>query len=282
MATLIDTEARAIYRGQAGYPARLAALGDGPDPLWMAGRWSPSERAVAVVGARAAGARALELGHAIGRALAEAGVDVISGGALGLDQSAHRGALDGGGATVAVLGTGIDVVYPLKHLGLYQEIIATRGALLTQFPPGMQPNKGTFPTRNKIIAALADVVVVVEASVVSGTLHTVRAAQVLGRALAAVPGSPGTDAMIVEGAAAVASPEDVVALAFGRPLAPLAAPGDPDAARLYAALDRTPRDVGDLAFRAGLAIGTCAAMVLDLELGGLAARAAGGRYIRLR
>src|SRR5581483_10128742 len=237
MATLIDTEARAIYRGQAGYPARLAALGDGPDPLWMAGRWSPSERAVAVVGARAAGARALELGHAIGRALAEAGVDVISGGALGLDQSAHRGALDGGGATVAVLGTGIDVVYPLKHLGLYQEIIATRGALLTQFPPGMQPNKGTFPTRNKIIAALA---------------------------------------------AAVASPEDVVALAFGRPLAPLAAPGDPDAARLYAALDRTPRDVGDLAFRAGLAIGTCAAMVLDLELGGLAARAAGGRYIRLR
>ncbi len=124
--------------------------------------------------------------------------------------------------------------------------------------------------------------VVVEASVVSGTLHTVRAAQVLGRALAAVPGSPGTDALIVEGATAVSSADDVVALAFGRPLEPPAAPEDPNAARLYAALDHTPRDVGDLAFRAGLAIGTTAAMVLDLELGGLAARAAGGRYIRLR
>src|SRR5438067_7339497 len=168
MATLIDIEARALHRGEIGYPPRLAPLGDAPDPLWIAGRWSPGERSVAVVGARAAGGRALELAHAIGRALAEAGVDVISGGAIGVDQAAHRGALDGGGATVAVLGTGIDVAYPAKHLPLYTEIVASRGALVTQFPPGAQPHKGAFPTRNKIIAALAELVVVVEASAVSG------------------------------------------------------------------------------------------------------------------
>jgi DNA processing protein len=293
MATLIDVHAQAFERGQLGYPVRLATLDDAPAAVWIAGRWSPAERAVAVVGARAAGARAIELGRAIGAHLTRVGVDVISGGAIGVDAAAHRGALDGRvaafavagsnpGATVAVLGTGIDVAYPARHLPLYQEVVASGGALLTQFAPGTTPRPGRFPTRNRVIAGLAELVVVVEASLQSGSLSTAAAARELGRLVAAVPGSPGTDQLILNGASAVASPDDVLAVLEGRAPAPPALPADPNAARLYAALDHVPRDVGDLAFRAGLAIGTCAALVGDLEVGGLAARASGGRYIRLR
>jgi predicted Rossmann fold nucleotide-binding protein DprA/Smf involved in DNA uptake len=104
----------------------------------------------------------------------------------------------------------------------------------------------------------------------------------LGRPVAAIAGSPGTDALILDGAIAVGNTADVLAVLDGKRPAPPPLPEDPMAAKLYAALDDVPRDVGELAFRAGLAVGTCAAMVVDLELGGLAARAAGGRYLRLR
>jgi DNA processing protein len=270
--------------GDSGYPARLAALPEPPSPLWIAGAWVPSERAVAVVGARAATLRGLEFAHEIGRVLGAAGIDVISGGALGIDGEAHRGALEAGGATVAVLGTGIGVDYPARHTELFAQIRASRGALVTQFPPGSEPRRAAFPQRNAIIAALADAVVVVEAGEQSGTLHTVRVARALGRPVLAVPGSVGTDALLVADALPVWSANDVLAIVEGRPhdVAPPPLPNQPEAQRLYEALDSVPRDVSDLAFRAGLAVGTCAAVVMDLELDGLAARAAGGRYIRLR
>ena len=127
-----------------------------------------------------------------------------------------------------------------------------------------------------------DLVVVVEAGHASGTSYTVRAMQALGRPVAAVPGSPGADALLLAGAQPVMSGADVLAVLDGKSPPPPDPPEDPAAARLYAALDEVPRDVGELAFRAGLAVGTCAAVVVDLELGGLAARAAGGRYLRLR
>jgi DNA processing protein len=272
----------AVNLGEPGYPGRLALVEDAPETLWLAGAWRPRPRAVSIVGARAASAHGMNVAHAIAAMLARNQVDVISGGAVGIDAAAHRGALDVGGVTVAVLGTGIDVVYPARNAELFDEIAGSGGALLTQFPPGAQPRPGMFPTRNKIIAALAELVVVVEAGERSGSLHTARAARLLGRTVVAVPGSPGTDGLLLTGARAVAGPDDVLAVLEGRPTAPPALPRDPDAARLYAALDTVPRDVGDLAFRAGLAVGTCAAMVVDLELGGLAVRAAGGRYVRLR
>jgi DNA processing protein len=280
-------DTRATVRGEAGYPARLNALAEPPSPLWIRGAWTPGRRAVALVGARAATARSLEAARDLGARLATVGVDIISGGALGVDAAAHRGALDvadrdGVGRTVAVLGTGIDVAYPERNARMFDEIVASGGALVTQFAPGAQPRKQSFPVRNAVIAALADLVVVVEAGVASGTSYTVRAAVSLGRLVAALPGSPGTDALLVTGAVAVRSADDVVALLDGKRPAPPAPPDDPIAAKIYAALDDVPRDVGELAFRAGLAVGTCAAMVVDLELGGLAARAAGGRYLRLR
>jgi DNA processing protein len=281
-------EMKALNREDSGYPARLAQVDDAPPTVWMLGRWQPRPRAVAIVGARAASVRGMDFAEALGAQLASAGFDVISGGAIGIDAAAHRGALDGGlagregGRTVAVLGTGVDVVYPARHHLLYEEIVQSGGALLTQFPPGAQPLRHTFPVRNRVIAALAELVVVVEASDKSGSLHTARAAKSLGRQVVALPGSAGTDGLILTGARAVASVADVEALLDGRAPAPPVVPEDPAAQRLYAVLDAVPRDVGDLAFRAGLAVGTCAATVIDLELGGLAARAAGGRYVRLR
>jgi DNA processing protein len=230
----------------------------------------------------------MELAEELGGRLAHAGFDIVSGGAIGIDAAAHRGALDAAGSddeagrTVAVLGTGVDVVYPARHHLLYEEILAKGGALVTQFPPGTQPRPQTFPIRNRVIAALAELVVIVEAGVQSGSLYTARAARELGRQVVALPGSAGGDGLILTGARAVASAADVEAVLEGRAPAPPLLPDDPAARRLYDVLDAVPRDVGDLAFRAGLAVGTCAAMVVDLELGGLAARAAGGRYVRLR
>jgi DNA processing protein len=285
-------DVRATQRGEAGYPARLNALGQPPSTLWLRGAWTPAPRAVALVGARAASAAGIETARALGAALAAAGVDVVSGGALGIDAAAHRGALDALdrdaepaaplGRTVAVLGTGIDVVYPERHGGLFAEIVAGGGALVSQFAPGTQPRRSFFPARNTVLAALADLLIVVEAGPVSGTRYTVRAMQALGRPVAAVPGSAGSDALLLLGAPAVRDAADVLALLDGRLPAPPPAPEDPVAARLYAALDEVPRDVGELASRAGLAIALSAATVVDLELGGLAARAAGGRYLRLR
>lgn len=281
-------DARAVHTGDTGYPARLTALADPPSPLWIRGDWTPARKAVALVGARAATTRGFNQARELGARLAAAGIDIISGGAQGVDASAHRGALDeadrsGAGRTVAVLGTGIDVAYPEKNAGLFEEIVASGGALVTQFAPGAQPRRQSFPVRNTVIAGLADVVVVVEAQPASGTAHTVRAMQRLGRPVAALPGSHGTDELILAGGAiAVADADDVIAVLEGRAPAPPPPPEDPLAAKIYAALDDVPRDVGELAFRAGLSVGTCAAMVVDLELGGLAARAAGGRYLRLR
>ena len=274
-------EARALHNGQPGYPPRLAALRDAPATLWARGAWTPAARSVAVVGARAARTPSVELSFAIGETLGRAGVDVISGGAIGVDAGAHRGAMAAGGVTVAVLGNGIDVVYPQKHAELFDDIERS-GALLTQFPPGVKPRPGQFPARNRVIAGLAELVVVVEASAESGSLHTVRFARSMGRTVVAVPGSSGTDGLLVSGALPATSGDDVLAILEGRPIAPPILPEDPEARKLYEALDAVPRDVGDLAYRAGLAIGTCAAMVIDLELEGLAARAASGRYVRLR
>ena len=280
--TTINMDARELRRGEPGYPTRLDALADAPPILWIAGEWQPAERSVAVVGARAARPGSIDFARAIGIDLGASGVDVISGGALGVDGAAHRGAIAGGGRTVAVLGNGIDVVYPDRHAELFAEV-SRSGALLTQFPPGQQPRPGQFPTRNKVIAALAEVVVVVEASIQSGSLHTAKAARAMGRPVVAVPGSSGTDLLLTtQGALPAVTPEDVLAILEGRPTAPPLLPEAPEARRLYEALDAVPRDVSDLAFRAGLGISTCASMVIDLELNGLAARAAGGRFVRLR
>ncbi len=143
----------------------------------------------------------------------------MSGGALGIDGAAHRGTLDHGTTTV-VLGTGVDVAYPARHAGLFDQIVASGGALASLLPDGTGPRPGTFPQRNPLIAALADVVVVVEADVNSGSLSTARAAQKLGRPIVAYPGSRGCERLLATGAALAETPDDVLAALAGTPRMP--------------------------------------------------------------
>jgi DNA processing protein len=199
-------------------PARLTALG-WKSPLYVRGvlRDGP---AVAIVGARAATTISMNRAHAIARHLAERGVHVVSGGALGIDGAAHRGALAGGGTTTVVLGSGVDVLYPERHAPVFEQALANGGALVSLLPDGTQPRRGTFLARNPLIAALADSVIVVEADVRSGSLSTAHAAKKLGRVVAAWPGSRGCDRLLGQGAAIIESIQDAALLASGTPRMP--------------------------------------------------------------
>ena len=202
--------------GDPRYPDLLREVHDPPPVLFYQGdlqRWK--SRRVAVVGSRRATPIGRRTAERLGRELSRAGVGVWSGLALGVDGAAHLGALDGGGGTVAVLGAGLDFPYPRAHGPLLRRI-AKEGLVLTEFPPGTRPRPHHFPRRNRILAALAEAVLVVEATPGSGALITVDHAQDLGRPVLAVPGSVeseqsrGTNALIRDGAALVMEARDVL------------------------------------------------------------------------
>ena len=186
--------------------------------LSVRGRWPPPEGPrVAVVGSRRPSPYGEAVAEQLGLELARAGVVVISGLALGIDAAAHRGALNGGGVTVAVMGTGVDVVYPAAHGVLAEAILAGGGALVSQFPDGTSPRRHNFPARNHTMAALSDLVVVVEAGEGSGALITAEAALDLHKGVMAVPGSVfsplsvGAHTLIRDGAGLVQNARDVLA-----------------------------------------------------------------------
>ncbi|TMB86827.1 MAG: DNA-protecting protein DprA [Chloroflexi bacterium] len=191
-----------------------------PDPagLRARGRWPPPEGPrVAIVGSRRPSPYGEAVAEQLAADLARAGVIVVSGLALGIDAAAHRGALNGGGITVAVMGTGVDVVYPAAHSRLADDILAGGGALVSQFPDGTVPRRQNFPARNWTMAALSDVVVVVEAGEGSGALITAEAALHLHKEVMAVPGSVfsalsvGTHGLLRDGAGLVQNARDVLA-----------------------------------------------------------------------
>lgn len=159
----------------------------------------------------------MDRAHAVARHLAAGGVQVVSGGALGVDGAAHRGALAGHGTTTVVLGSGVDVLYPVRHAPLFGEILAHGGTLAGMLPDGTQPRAGTFPQRNRLIAALADMVIVVEADVRSGSLSTAAAGQRFGRIVAACPGSRGCERLLADGAAIIESCADAELALAGTP-----------------------------------------------------------------
>jgi DNA processing protein len=204
------------------------------DSLNTRGRWPPPEGPrVAIVGSRRPSPYGEAVAEQLAADLARAGVVVVSGLALGCDAAAHRGALLGGGVTVAVMGTGVDIVYPAAHTRLAEEILAAGGALVSQFPNGTEPRRHHFPARNLTMAALSDAVVVVEAVQGSGALITAEAALDLHKEVMAVPGSifsplsVGTHALIRDGAGLVQNARDILAvLGVGREVLddPLAAP----------------------------------------------------------
>ena len=186
------------------WPVRLLHLESPPQGFWQLGTIGALWPCVAIVGSRRATFAGVEIARSIASELASAGIQVVSGMALGIDAAAHSGALDAGGSTVAVLGCGVDVCYPTRHAELRSRII-TDGCLITEEPPGTPPFKHNFPKRNRIIAALAHAVVVVEATERSGALSTARWAADLGREVLAVPGSirsrqsSGTNLLIRDG-----------------------------------------------------------------------------------
>ena len=190
-----------------------------PEPhLRARGKWPPPDGPrVAIVGSRRPSPYGEAVAEQLGLELARAGVVVISGLALGIDAAAHRGALNGGGVTVAVMGTGVDVIYPAAHSVLAEAILEAGGALVSQFPDGTTPRRHNFPARNYTMAALSDVVVVVEAAEGSGALITAEAALDLKKEVMAVPGSVfsplsvGTHALIRDGAGLVQNARDVLA-----------------------------------------------------------------------
>ncbi|HVC04641.1 MAG TPA: DNA-processing protein DprA [Candidatus Acidoferrales bacterium] len=198
-------EPRWVAPASPEWPDRLDHLERPPLGFWQLGSVGPASASVAVVGSRRATFGGVEVARSIGRELGAAGIQVVSGMALGIDAAAHDGALEAGGSTVAVLGCGIDVCYPLRHMALRSRI-ADSGSVITEEPAGTPPLKYNFPKRNRIIAALALAVVVVEATERSGALSTARWAADLGRDVLAVPGSirapqsSGTNLLIRDGA----------------------------------------------------------------------------------
>ena len=224
-----------VCRHSDGYPSALAPLEDAPHALFVRGSLDALAEvdrtpSVALVGGRKASTYALITAHELGRSLAVAGVPVVSGLALGVDAAAHHGALAGSGTAIAVLGSGADVVYPRRHRELYARIEASGGAIVSELPPGTQAAAWAFPARNRVMAGLAAMTVVVEARERSGSLITSDFAEQIGRDVGAVPGrvdarqAAGSNRLIADGAAVVLRAEDILDRLFGAGVRTLPAP----------------------------------------------------------
>lgn len=234
-------------------PKRLQALG-WARPVYLRGEPLRDGSAVAIVGARAASRAALDRAHALGRHLAAGGVQVVSGGALGVDGAAHRGALAGRGGTTVVLGSGLDVLYPPRHAPLFREILGHGGTLVGMQPDGTHPLPGMFPQRNQLIAALADVVIVVEAELRSGTMSTVAAARAFGRLVAAWPGSPGCERLLATGAAIIEAAADAELALAGTPRHRAPRAVDPIARQVQDAIAHGAAGIDEIVRHTGLTV----------------------------
>jgi DNA processing protein len=290
--------------GAEGYPGWLLNAPDPPLLLYVLGDATllgpgiADNRCLAVVGSRQPTPAGRAHARAFAQAFAQAGVTVVSGLAVGVDASAHEGALEGGGPTLAVIGTGPDLVYPSRHRELAARI-AAQGAIVSEYPPGTPSRAEHFPQRNRIIAGLARGTLVVEAALQSGSLITARLAAEAGREVFALPGSidsaqsRGCHALIRQGALLVETASEVLAELGWAPWPPETAPaqagaparwGLPAAAAgagiVLEALGFEPTDLDTLARRTGLPGAELAARLLELELEGRVSRMPGGLFQR--
>ena len=280
---------RTVVVCEGGYPRLLKEISDPPWVIFYRGRLPPFEaKCIAVVGSRKATPYGIEAAGWIARGLSREESYVVSGAAYGIDSAAHRGALEAGGTTAAVLGCGPDVVYPRSSGGLLNAI-AEKGCVLSEYPPGVKPLKHHFPARNRLIAGMSLGVVVVEASRTSGALLTADFALSEGREVFAVPGqvfsnnSNGTNALIKNGAMLAASVEDILE---GLNLAGVDAPKleiaseqlEAGERKFLDALAAGPHDVEELAGKADLSMGETLSRLSRMEVMGLVRRGPGGRY----
>jgi DNA processing protein len=287
----VSANISAISTGDIRYPAALRAIHDPPPTLWIRGNadalCAPS---VAIVGSRRASPYSLEVARRLGADLARRRVTVVSGMARGVDSAAHRGALEGGGVTIAVFGCGVDVIYPREHRALAERILE-HGALVSEVEPGTPPWKSNFPRRNRIISGLSLAVVVVEAAEQSGSLITAECALEQGRAVLAVPGNVlggrygGAHALLRDGAKLVECADDIFdeigpGIGGAKESRPSRfASQDP----VLRSMDEgEPYDLDEIAERSGIDRVKLLPRLLELELGGALRRVEGGRFVRSR
>jgi DNA processing protein len=310
---------RRLSLGDAAYPANLREIQTPPGRLYVRGALAGDDAlAVAIVGARAATPYGVAVAERLAADLAARGVTVVSGLARGVDSAAHRGALRAGGRTIAVLGSGVDVIYPPENRRLAKEIEAS-GAIVSQFEPGTPPLSGYFPARNRVIAGLSLGVVVVEAAEKSGSLITAGLAGELGREVMAVPGpltsplSVGAHRLIQDGAALIQGWEDVVGqlpLRWRDRVKPMnatiattasrgrdsLAPGqhadrhvederhvdDEDTRSLLRIIGEEPAGIDSIIERSGMAAGRASALLVTLEVEGRIRQLDGKRFVQVR
>jgi DNA processing protein len=270
----------------ASYPVALTTIIDPPAVLWVRGSVDALNcDAVAIVGARAASPYGLSVAEQLASDLAATGLVIVSGMARGVDSAAHQGALAAGGITVAVLGSGVDIVYPPEHVPLARAIVAS-GAVISELVPGTPPLAHFFPLRNRIISGLCRAVVVIEAGEKSGSLITAKMALEQGRDVLAVPGNVlsgrnrGAHGLLRDGAKIVESADDILE-ELGMPTA---APrqGQPVHDPVLASLiPGEPSDLDAISERTGLCTTRLLPRLFELELAGAVARVGGGKFVRL-
>ncbi len=283
-----------LGQGERGYPRSLLHLGDdAPGQLFGCGDRElvgglAMDHTVTIVGSRRPSSYGLRVAEELGRVLAGAGLVVVSGMARGIDAAAHRGALAGGGPTIAVLGGGPDVVYPASERRLYSDILRA-GAAISEAPPGRRPESWSFPVRNRIMAALGAMTVVVEAAQPSGSLITARKALELGRGVGAVPGpvtsrvSEGANGLIADGAPPIRDAQDVLDRLLGVGMTEAGRRGpalETSLARVAELVELGSRSCDGLATASGMAPGEAAVALARLELLGYVSVDADGRYAR--
>ncbi len=272
-----------ILRLQPEYPAGLRDIKRWPAELQLLGKLQHQGPSVAIVGARAASAEGMAVAHRLAAELAQEGYSIVSGGALGVDSAAHRGALSVGGHTVAVMACGLDRLYPQRNKRLFAGIVESGGAVVSPFAEGAEPKPFHFVQRNEVIAALADAVVVVEAGLGSGSLHTARYALRLGRLLASYPGSPGCEALLSKATPMVTSARELIELRAGKlrlkPTGARPAPGTPEAQVLAKLRPRKAQSASVLARSSGLPLRQTQRILSKLELQSLVLVRPGQRYV---
>lgn len=269
---------------QKNYPKRLRNIYDPPYGLYYIGELPPDEvPSAAIVGARACSAYGKKLALRTGKCLGANGVSVISGLARGIDSYGHEGALEGNGKTYAVLGCGVNVVYPLEHAELYERIAAA-GGILSEYPPDMQPRAHFFPMRNRIISGCSDSVIVIEARQKSGSLITADCALEQGKDVYAVPGrvtdtlSAGCNHLLRQGAGILLAPEDLVS-GLGLLTEKNKLPLEKSQRLVYSCLDLHPKSMEEISQQTALDPAVLAELLYELEERGLVQEAWQNHYI---
>jgi DNA processing protein len=284
-AWLNDPINRIITLADAEYPQALLNISDPPFVLYVKGRLELLNiRSLAVVGSRNSTAQGVRNAEAFAKAISESGLCIVSGMAHGIDAAAHKGGLQGSGSSIAVIGTGLDKVYPAGNRELAHQL-AQHGTIISEFPLGTPPLASNFPRRNRIISGLSDGCLVVEASLQSGSLITARMALEQGREVFAIPGSihspqsKGCHSLIKQGAKLVESAQDILEdLGFSSCTTKIQAV---DEHLIFTHLGYDSVDIETLAQRSGLTISELSAILLQLELDGAVATLPGGLYQRI-